>query len=84
VGLLFWGDDEIMGGMGMEWISVNHGLPEDNLNCLVVIEGKFTPKFIRICVHRKGFWRSEIEHTSYSESIVTHWMPLPQLPRAGE
>lgn len=53
----------------MEWISVNDRLPEKNGRYLVTCVGIDIPQ-IRLY---EGTWDSLAE--------VTHWMPLPELPK---
>ena len=60
-----------------KWIPVTERLPED---------GKYVLCFCRaniICVLRRdkdGDWYENPAHV-YMSSFVTHWMPLPELPK---
>lgn len=69
-----------------EWVSVDDRLPEENhdgsVNAVLVTDG-----FVQhMAYFARGEWRfaesGEIkEHMWYS---ITHWMPLPQLPKGNK
>jgi hypothetical protein len=54
-----------------EWIDVNDRLPDIDDLCLLCMENRIT-KYRWIVI---GYY-----HTNYDE-YVTHWQPLPELPR---
>lgn len=55
-----------------EWIDVNDRLPRIDDLCLLCMENRIT-KYRWIVI---GYF-----YTNYDE-YVTHWQPLPELPRA--
>ena len=67
----------------MEWIKVSDGLPEtDNNNLSKVVlaaNDNGTIKTTRLDTEysKKGHWIG----FDFSDSNVTHWMPLPELPK---
>ena len=72
----------------MEWISVKDRLPDNHRAVLIVCEGTTiggaTP--IAIGSFGGGFWSiadgdGTMYLTKYRHCIVTHWMPLPELPK---
>ena len=60
-----------------EWISVKDGLPESGKES-VLIGLRWGEVDIGWC--EDGRWRSEFVN-EYEDGEVTHWMPLPQLPK---
>lgn len=64
-----------------EWIPVTEMLPNPNyvIDCLtVVVFGEFDDdKLVDISVWEKGHW----EDLAGNKVKVTHWMPLPKLPK---
>jgi hypothetical protein len=77
----------------MEWISVKDRLPEEGSQVLIVFGYAFADtefQFIEVAY----FYTHQITGTWYFEhscpngqvklANVTHWMPLPMLPPAGE
>lgn len=85
---LFWEDF-----MMSEWINVKNKLPEDNLSkdnkkkiikVLVIIKHSNGTKTIRTQI-RKYFCSGSYKNTWQWAKIiygeVTHWMPLPELPK---
>lgn len=66
---------------GPKWISVGERLPETESRCLAVrYDGVTKTSFIDILWFDKGTWWNRIFGGNYS---VTHWMPLPELPKEG-
>ena len=81
--------------MHNEWISVKDRLPKTNDKYLCCCRNKY----IRILgfakslysvdrhtfanEHRSGFYEYDSEYGYYEWSGVTHWMPLPELPKEG-
>lgn len=73
--------------MKNEWISVKDRLPEDlpenkgkrQIKVLVALKGKngrtirTQTRFLDLFIER-WYWK-------YAASAVTHWMPLPELPK---
>ena len=60
-----------------EWISVKDGLPESGKES-VLIGLRWGEVDIGWC--EDGRWRSEFVN-EYEDGEVTHWMPLPNLPK---
>ena len=60
----------------MEWISVEERLPEDRMHYLVAC----TWNGIRWVT--KLLWDGYRFHIKQAGSIVTHWQPLPEPPKA--
>lgn len=75
------------------WISVKKQLPKHNENVLfyvpdplskIIRVGYILPEFSRGEVYRgiPAFWFvDDSENTAYAEDDVTHWMPIPKLPK---
>ena len=70
-----------------EWISVENRLPKKGDRCLICIN--FGSPFIEPSVHdaqftgstfRRGRAKVAVAGTSDDDPVVTHWMPLPDLP----
>ena len=58
-----------------EWISVDDELPEDQEEVLVLTQSKNGVRNVD-----KGYWA--IDHFIHrGRSEVTHWMPMPHLPK---
>jgi hypothetical protein len=57
-----------------EWISVDERLPDIDELCLLSMESRIT-KYRWVVI---GYF-----HTNY-DKYVTHWMPLPEVPKGGE
>lgn len=68
------------------WISVGERLPEAGLVVLGlyirhVLSGPY--KEIVMCYHRQGEgWCVDRSEPKYQRPIITHWMPLPNPPKA--
>ena len=75
-------DQEAVGGIKMsEWISVKDRLPEPGRYVACIAKrnpfSRFMPMVARI---EKNGWANPITEQYISE--VTHWMPLPEPPKA--
>ena len=57
-----------------KWISVKERLPEDDDDVLILICGKIIGAGYRI----NGKWKSLAKAKA---PVVTHWMPLPEMPK---
>lgn len=71
----------------MEWISVKDRLPEDGEDVLFVVRPN-GGLFIRVGIYSDGvwsllcgMWNDYRQFTSNTAWPVTHWMPLPELPK---
>lgn len=65
--------------VGCKWIPVSERLPEDDdpvLACDV------RDDFVECLCYCDGLWYSEEYRLSLDS--ITHWMPLPELPKEGE
>ena len=62
-----------------EWISVDDRLPEEKVNCIVHYKHAYCDNDdyweIGICFYDGEKFRMELSYK------VTHWMPLPELPK---
>lgn len=62
-----------------DWISVKDRLPENNERVFAFC--------IDLCVHdvvwswSDDCWYNIADDLTYNEGLVTHWMPLPELPK---
>ena len=79
-----------------EWISVNDRLPDKDGKYLCC-HFFANLKYISVCSfaknlrkvdkydfpneNRKGWYGSDSEYGYYEKTNVTHWMPLPELPK---
>lgn len=62
-----------------EWISVKDKLPEKKGRYICALVNQRYPRireFHDWCRQRPRFWINGVEETK-----VTHWMPLPELPK---
>ena len=59
----------------MTWISVKDRLPENDNHVLCCTETKKGMKNVIIGYYMNGAWRCGMN------SNVTHWMPMPELPK---
>lgn len=81
--------------MPNEWISVKEKLPKKNGKYLCCCGNKYirllgfarslysVDRYTFANEHRSGFYDYDSEYGYYEWSGVTHWMPLPELPKAG-
>lgn len=60
----------------MKWISVDKRLPDDGMTVLVAAPGASEPVWLGYYEDR-WYWENH-EHVRQN---VTHWMPLPELPK---
>ena len=64
-----------------EWISVKDRLPEEKVNCIVHYKHAYCDNddywAIGICFYDGEKFRIDLSYK------VTHWMPLPELPKEG-
>lgn len=72
-----------------KWISVEERLPENNANVLVYAIGNNEHSVIAMTSYTHnmyGFniegWRAPWQYF-FHEYKITHWMPLPELPKEG-
>ena len=65
-----------------KWISVTERLPEDGSDVLAYLKYADNSQ-IAAANYYKGTWQDCIMGRLYltEEGFVTHWMPLPELPR---
>ena len=72
-----------------EWISVKDRLPEKDENYIVTVcdegcsagEGIWYSTVVVVAEYYKGSWTWYDGGHEYSlDGIVTHWMPMPELP----
>ena len=92
--MAYWGEKPIYefadcllanGVTVQEWISVKDRLPEDRGYYLVAYRDKYNESIsVAYDAYVKcsfgEWWEGEFTH-DISERMVTHWMPLPQLPK---
>ena len=64
----------------MEWISVSDRLPENRTRCLVCRYGGVTKKRNVDILWFSHAWRVAPDY-GVADDTVTHWMPLPELPK---
>ena len=62
-----------------EWISVKDRLPEPWKQVLIYSRNDFCESAVYIGV--PGKWRVTWNHEMLEADSVTHWMPLPHLPK---
>lgn len=64
-----------------EWTSVKDRLPEEGETVLVFgyWHEKFQPLMCYLSPHRKGEWFTSV--AGQQVYTVTHWMPLPDMPK---
>lgn len=59
-----------------KWINVNDKLPGKDIRVLVCCQTKKGVQSVNIAYYFNGSW-----HGNGSMSGVTHWQPLPDLPK---
>lgn len=67
------------------WVSVEDRLPTENGKYLVCNAGTAyvkTARFDNTVYDRPGWYNGDNEG-DWEESWITHWMPLPELPKEG-
>lgn len=63
----------------MKWYYTCDSMPEKNKECLVVTNWADGTRHIEIdYVNDCGYWGNNIHNRT---GFVTHWMPLPDLPK---
>ena len=62
-----------------EWISVDDRLPEAWKQVLIYSRHDFCESAVYIGI--PGKWRVTWNHEMLDADSVTHWMPIPQLPK---
>lgn len=74
-----------------EWISVDERLPDNHRTVLVACKGMTIAGAAPIAVgsYGGGHWfladaEGTLYLTKYMHIVVTHWMPLPEVPKGGE
>lgn len=77
----------------MEWIKVSDGLPEHRVPVFAVVapdDGPDYPPYREICLlNPNREWRrydfiDEDDYPLQNGEEVTHWMPLPELPKVSK
>lgn len=58
------------------WIKVTNKLPPENERVIVCCTTKKGVRNINLAYHENGFW-----HGNGSMAGVTHWLPMPKLPK---
>ena len=67
----------------MKWISVEERLPPNDIGILIAeYDGREKVKmhFINIGRRINNYWFSGDNDEEIKKNIVTHWMPLPDVP----
>ena len=86
--MAYWGEKPIYefadclianGVTVQEWISVKDGLPEPWKQVLIYSRHDFCESAVYIGI--PGKWRVTWNHEMLDADSVTHWMPIPQLPK---
>ena len=65
-----------------EWISVNEKLPEYPLNegYIVLVAGElYDEEYVAISQYKYGRWLGIDKN-----AVITHWLPLPEIPEVPE
>ena len=72
----------------MEWISINDRLPEKGMDCLVFTTSgcqqiaRYTDRNSTYGYNYKEKWFRKGSR-QLSKKTITHWMPLPEPPKAN-
>lgn len=61
------------------WISVKDELPKFNKNVLVLEDGN-----IKVAQYCKQFMSDRTYWTTDYGRLITHWMPIPEIPKGGK
>ena len=86
--MAYWGEKPIYefadcllanGVTVQEWISVKDRLPEPWKQVLIYSRHDFCESAVYIGI--PGKWRVTWNHEMLDADSVTHWMPIPQLPK---
>lgn len=72
-----------------EWISVNDKLPElipcnDGTACSEAVVVLTTDRVVLVVVWDGVDWIGAFDYWGVMGEEITHWMPLPELPKEGE
>lgn len=69
--------------MEMEWISIKEKLPRQGKVILICYTKYKRPKEICIATRwgSKKDWHFNGDDYQFDDSEVTHWMPLPKMPK---
>lgn len=62
-----------------KWISVKDKLPEFGKDVLVIEDGS-----VKVAQYCKQFMSSRTYWTTDYGRLITHWLPIPELPKGGE
>lgn len=75
----------------MKWISVKERLPEKNSLVVILHEDEMNLNYRKPPVyfgkHNGQYWLETLDHSDVTWSgmcNITHWMPLPELPKENE
>ena len=60
-----------------KWISVKDRLPDENTDCIVYMQSRGS---VIVCKYFRSW--SIVTAPGFNEPLVTHWMPLPEPPKA--
>lgn len=72
---------EVVEKFNPPWFSVEEYTPDEKGNYLVVYQNANGPE-VHEAYYYAGEWYDPVEN--YEKYPVTHWMPLPELPKDGE
>nr|DAL02869.1 MAG TPA: Protein of unknown function (DUF551) [Caudoviricetes sp.] len=77
--------DDITRGQRMKWRDANDEVPNEDDNYITLINTDIRGLLIEIAPWRHGTYQGthHIE-CEIGLATVTHWMPLPELPKGGE
>jgi hypothetical protein len=65
-----------------KWIPVSERLPDKDVRVLCYRPGQFY-EMVVAKLDEYGWERWGKDHNT-NEDVITHWMPLPELPKEGE
>lgn len=78
-------DAEIKRNKSGKWISIKDRLPDDNTDVLIFTkfddETRHDTPYVRQAKYKEKCWYDVDVNTA---SGITHWMPLPELPKEVE
>ncbi len=61
----------------MTWISIKDRLPENNQIIVFIVENRIVPLAGN---YLNGKFRESLDLWGFADELITHWMPLPELP----
>ena len=73
-----------------KWIPVDEGYPELYTTCIVAVKAKYPweDKWnydTDVALYKgEGVWEAWNDWDEGNEVCITHWMPLPELPKEGD